>query len=84
MPTDPKTKPVDSLWTFAIAVAFGGPLALPLLWRNPRFSKRTKLWVSLFVIIMTLGLVGTFGLSLKSLTESYDSLKALEDKTMTP
>ena len=32
-----KIRPIDSVWTFLVALAFLGPLALPLLWRNPRF-----------------------------------------------
>ena len=48
-----KVKVIDSLWTFAVAVAFAGPFALPLLWRNPRFSIRTKLLGSVFILVLT-------------------------------
>jgi hypothetical protein len=59
MPEEPKphVRVIDSLWTFAVAVAFIGPLALPLFWRNPRFTRKTKTWVTLGVIILTIGLL---------------------------
>ncbi|MFZ9596223.1 MAG: hypothetical protein ACO3A2_09110 [Bdellovibrionia bacterium] len=47
----------ESWWTFFISVAFVGPFALPLLWRNPRQSKKTKVVVSFLVIALTLVLL---------------------------
>ena len=48
-----KIKVIDSLWTFIVAVAFLGPFALPLLWRNPRFSLEKKVLGSLFILGFT-------------------------------
>jgi len=48
-----KPKVIDSLWTFFIAVMVAGPFALPLLWRNPRFSVTTKVFGSVVVIVYT-------------------------------
>ncbi len=48
-----KIKVIDSLWTFGVAIAFAGPFALPLLWRNPRFSNRTKIIGSLVILAVT-------------------------------
>jgi len=53
----PHVKFIDRLWAFTLAVAFVGPLALPLFWRNPRFSYRTKIWVSLAILALTAGLI---------------------------
>lgn len=50
----PSIKWQDSLWTLLLGVAVAGPLALPLLWRNPRFSRKTKIWVSVGVILFTI------------------------------
>lgn len=65
-----KTKPsekvpvVDSLWTFVIAVLVVGPFALPLFWRNPRYSVKTKVWTSIGIIAYTIALAyGTAALS---------------------
>jgi hypothetical protein len=51
--TGRKIRVIDSLWTFAVAVAVVGPLALPLLWRNPRFSVKTKLAGTAFILALT-------------------------------
>ena len=52
-----KIKTIDSWWVFLIATAFLGPFALPLLWRNHNWSKRTKVICSGLVILLTLLLV---------------------------
>ncbi|MFH1263635.1 MAG: hypothetical protein V1495_09380 [Pseudomonadota bacterium] len=49
----PPVRVIDSLWTFVLAVCVVGPLALPLFWRNPRFSRQTKVIVSIVVILFT-------------------------------
>lgn len=71
-----KVKVIDSLWTFAVAVAIVGPGALPLLWRNPRFSVRTK-WVGSLVVI---GLTGWLLWFTKNqaveLMDAYNTMKA--------
>jgi hypothetical protein len=48
-----KVRVIDSLWTFLVAVACLGPFALPLLWRNPRYSITTKVAASVAVILFT-------------------------------
>jgi hypothetical protein len=53
----PKIKIIDSFWTFLVATALLGPLALPLLWRNPKYKKSTKIGGSLLVVGFTLFLV---------------------------
>ncbi len=35
-------------------MAFIGPFALPLLWRNPRFKTSTKIAGSVIILIVTL------------------------------
>lgn len=48
---------IDSGWTFFVATLFLGPLALPLLWRNSKWSRKTKVILTLGVIVLTVFLV---------------------------
>ena len=48
-----------------------GPLALPLVWINPRFSSKTKIIISLITVILTWWLVAVSVQSIKSITEYY-------------
>lgn len=57
-----------------IAFLCVGPLALPLLWFNPRFSKRSKVIISIIVIILTYYLGIAFVNSLKSISRYYQIL----------
>ncbi|TRZ95294.1 zinc ribbon domain-containing protein [bacterium] len=66
-------------WYFkpsALIIAFlcVGPFALPLLWFNPRFSKRSKVIISIIVIILTYYLGIAFVNSLKSISRYYQIL----------
>lgn len=58
----PSSTPKPSKWynstaTLVMAILCLGPFALPLAWRNPRYSAAVKLGISLFVIGLTAGLV---------------------------
>lgn len=44
-------------WAFIFAVLIAGPFALPLLWANPRYTRATKVFWSLVVVILTVLLV---------------------------
>ena len=59
--------------TSVLVIAFlsAGPLALPLLWFNPRFSKQTKISLTLIVLILTYYLGGIVVKSLKSISSYY-------------
>ena len=52
-PARPKTKWYYSNITAIIAVLAVGPFALPLVWRNPRYSRVTKLVVTVGIITLT-------------------------------
>lgn len=39
--------------TFWLGVLLVGPLALPILWRDPRYSRLSKFLISLGVILLT-------------------------------
>jgi hypothetical protein len=49
----PSVKWYHSNWTVVVGVLCVGPLALPLVWFNPRYSAATKIVVSLIVIVST-------------------------------
>lgn len=49
----PPPKLMENIWTFIGAVLIVGPFALPLLWRNPRYSRLTKVSWSFLVIALT-------------------------------
>ncbi|MFH0763340.1 MAG: hypothetical protein V1925_05595 [Candidatus Omnitrophota bacterium] len=69
-------KPQEAKWYFktsCIVTAFlcVGPLALPLVWFNPRFSRKTKIIVTSITIVLS-WYVGLLLInSLKSLKEYY-------------
>jgi hypothetical protein len=48
-----------------------GPLALPLVWFNPRYSRKTKIIVSVIVIILSWFIGSLFMSSLRSLKQYY-------------
>ena len=54
-----KEKTVWYYRTRALVVAFlcVGPLALPLLWFNPRYNLKVKIGISIAVIILTVFLI---------------------------
>ena len=54
-----------------IAFLCVGPLALPLLWFNPRFSNKAKIIISAVVIILTYYLGVVFVDSMKTINKYY-------------
>lgn len=62
--------------TYWLIIAFLciGPLALPLLWINPRFSRRTKIIVSIIVIILSYYLIIITIKSLKTINSYYQQI----------
>ena len=59
--------------THIIIIAFlsVGPLALPLVWFNPRFNRKTKIIISVLAIILTYYLIISVTKSLKSIIAYY-------------
>lgn len=62
--------------TSVLIIAFlcVGPFALPLVWLNPRFSSKTKIIISLIVIILSYYIGVLFTNSLKTLNTYYNQL----------
>jgi uncharacterized membrane protein YvbJ len=63
--------------TFIIAFLCVGPLALPLLWLNPRFSKKTKIIVSVIIIIVSYYLGVVFLKSIKAISKYNQQINQL-------
>ena len=50
----PKTKWYYSTGFIVIAILCLGPLALPLVWINPRYKIITRVWVTILVLVISL------------------------------
>jgi quinol-cytochrome oxidoreductase complex cytochrome b subunit len=47
----------QNTWVLLLAIATVGPLAIPLVWKNPDYSK-TKKWAwTIFIALLTLFLI---------------------------
>jgi len=69
-------KPQDGKWYFKTRSIITlslcvGPLVLPLVWLNPRFSQATKIVVTLIIIILSVLMLILFIKSLGSLKQYY-------------
>jgi len=54
VPTKPRPKWHHSGSTLVVALLCMGPLALPLVWLNPRYKRITKLLITVAVIALTI------------------------------
>ncbi len=62
--------------TYWLVIAFlcVGPIALPLLWINPRFSRKRKIVISAVIIIVTYYLTIVMVNSLKAISSYYQQI----------
>ena len=75
---DPKARPDGRPWYFktstvVVAILCVFPLALPLVWFNPYYSRRTKVIVTLIVAVATWGVWTSTVQALKTL-EAYTKM----------
>jgi predicted nucleic acid-binding Zn ribbon protein len=49
----PRPKWYHTTYAVVIALACVGPIALPLVWVNPRYRIVTKVWVTVLVLLLT-------------------------------
>ena len=54
-----------------VSFLFVGPFALPLVWTNPRYSRKTKIIITTIVLFITYILTVFFVKSIKSLSNIY-------------
>ncbi|OFZ84378.1 MAG: hypothetical protein A2603_15990 [Bdellovibrionales bacterium RIFOXYD1_FULL_55_31] len=74
-----KGRIAESMWMFAAAVLAAGPFALPLFWRSPRFSRRTKIWVSVAVLVLTAALVFVSGGLLSGMVDTFQEARRIQE-----
>lgn len=60
--------------TLIIAFLCIGPFALPLLWFNPRFSKKQKIVISIIIIILSYLIGAVFVNSLRNIIRYYQQV----------
>jgi len=70
----PEDKWYFKTYTLVIAFLCVGPLALPLFWVNPRFNQKTKITISVIIIILSYFLGVVFINSLRSINEYYQMI----------
>ena len=70
----PKEKWFFKTYWIIIALLSIGPLALPLIWFNPRFSTKMKIIISALVLILTYYLGILLANSLRSITTYYRTI----------
>jgi uncharacterized membrane protein YvbJ len=51
-----------------------GPLVLPLVWGNPRYSRKKKITISIIMIALTVGLLYLSVISIKWINDYYGSM----------
>lgn len=59
-------------WSLVGSFLCVGPFMLPLVWTNPRFSKKSKIVTTIVVIIITFAMTVFMLKSLKNITSYYD------------
>ena len=70
----PKTKWYFSTSAVVIGLLLAGPLALPLVWRNPKYELITKVIITIVVIGVTIWLCYLVGQMYQRLIERVNAL----------
>ncbi len=73
-PGRPETKWYFSTSAIVIAILVLGPLALPLVWRNPRYKITTKLVATILIIAVTIVLCYLVSYIYNNLMKQIESL----------
>jgi len=60
--------------TLLVALLCMGPLALPLVWLNPRYKKITKILITVLVVVLTIVLCHFTVSTYRNLTEQLKAL----------
>jgi hypothetical protein len=58
-------------WSLVASFLCVGPFMLPLVWKNPRFSKKSKIIISAVVLILTYLLYKLLEKSLQTIVSYY-------------
>ena len=65
--------------TFWVSLVLVGPFALPLLWRDDRYSKFWKVVITIGTIILTIYLSKTLVDQVKALLQNLEQLRAISE-----
>lgn len=71
MDNENKPKWYFKTWPLIAAFLCIGPFMLPLVWTNPRFSKKSKIVIIIVILILTYFLTVYFVNSLKTISSYY-------------
>ncbi len=71
-----KDKWYFSISTLIVSFLCVGPFALPLVWANPNFSKKTKITSSAIILVLSFLLGVAFVKSLKAINNYYQLLSS--------
>jgi len=58
-------------WSLVVSFLCVGPFMLPLVWTNPRFSKKSKIIITVVVVIITFIMTEYLVKSLKTIAAYY-------------
>jgi len=73
----PRTIPVKWYYknsTIIVALMFVGPLALPLVWKNPQYKQNVKIAITVIVIIVTVFLTYLLFALYNQVKSQFDAL----------
>ena len=61
-------------WVLVVGFLCVGPLTLPLVWFNPRFNQKTKIVISVVIVIITYFLTILMYKSIKVIFSYYEQI----------
>lgn len=61
-------------WVLVVGFLCVGPLILPLAWYNPRFNQKTKIVISVVIVIITYFLTILVYKSIKAIFSYYEQI----------
>ena len=64
-----------NVWFVLLTLFFvAGPFGLPLVWKNPRFSRGVKIALTLVMVVYTVALIQMTVQAVKTVTEHFNQL----------
>ena len=58
-------------WSLVGSFLLIGPFMLPLVWTNSRFSKKSKIIITVVIVVITYVMAGLLARSLKNIIDYY-------------
>jgi hypothetical protein len=77
-PVQPSSKWYHNVWFVLIMLIFVlGPLGLPLVWKNPNFSRRAKIMLTLAMAVLTIVFVDALIRAVNAVVRNMQQFDAL-------